>query len=193
MNSKIVFAITSLLLVLGACTDDYIPKPKGYFRIELPEASYHLEDSLNAPFTIEISDQSYINYNVGPSTQPGWFNIVYPKLKARVFTSFHQINRDSLDYIMEDLRKMANKHIPKADNIVEEAIFDTTNNKYGVTYNFIGGTASNYQFAITDSNSRIWRGALYFDCHPNPDSLQPSEVYLKKDLAKIISSFRWTE
>lgn len=193
MNSKIALAMASLFLIMGACTQDYIPKPKGYFRIDLPEATYHLEDTLNVPFSIEISDLSYINYNVGVASEPGWFNIVYPKLKARIFTSYHEINPDSLNFMMEDLRKMANKHIPKADNIVEETLYDTVLNKYGVTYDFIGGTASNYQFVITDSVSRIWRGALYFDCHPNPDSLQPSETYLKKDLSKIIESFRWTE
>jgi gliding motility-associated lipoprotein GldD len=88
---------------------------------------------------------------------------------------------------------MAYKHIPKAENIVEEAIYDPEKRKYGTTYDFVGGTASNFQFVITDSTSKVWRGAMYFNCPPNPDSLRPAEIYIKKDLEHLLKTFEWTE
>jgi hypothetical protein len=37
------------------------------------------------------------------------------------------------------------------------------------------------------------RGALYFDCQPNKDSLAPVREFLRLDLVKMVESFNWKE
>ena len=54
-----------------------------------------------------------------------------------------------------------------------------------------GESASPLQFMLTDSVSRFFRGALYYDCVPNADSLAPVTRYLKQDVVELIQSFNW--
>ena len=56
-----------------------------------------------------------------------------------------------------------------------------------------GNVASNYQFFLTDSTNRFFRGAMYFNMRPNADSLQPVTDFVKADLEVLIESFEWTE
>ena len=37
----------------------------------------------------------------------------------------------------------------------------------------------------------FFRGALYYDCIPNADSLAPVTRYLKQDIVELIQSFEW--
>jgi hypothetical protein len=103
-NSWIALALTATMA--WSCSDDFTPKPKGFHRIDIAEPIFHLEDSLNAPFQIEISDLSKISYQmVDVQNNPGWFNIFYPSLNATIFASYHEVDHDSLNVIMEDLRR----------------------------------------------------------------------------------------
>ena len=60
---KLLF-IFSCVLVLTSCGDDedeiFIPKPKGYFRIDFPKKEYRVYDSL-CPYSFEIPTYAFIN------------------------------------------------------------------------------------------------------------------------------------
>ena len=54
-----------------------------------------------------------------------------------------------------------------------------------------GETASNIQIFVTDSTRHFVTANLYFNTRPKPDSLAPAVNYIKKDLMKMIETFRW--
>ena len=62
---------------------------------------------------------------------------------------------------------------------------------YGSLFMLDGESASPLQFMLTDSVSHFFRGALYYDCIPNADSLAPVTRYLKQDIVELIQSFEW--
>ena len=49
-----------ILLLVTSCTDSYMPKPRGYFRIDLPERSYRVFDS-TFPYTFEYPGYAVID------------------------------------------------------------------------------------------------------------------------------------
>ena len=44
---------------------------------------------------------------------------------------------------------------------------------------------------LTDSTSRFFRAAVYFNCSPNQDSLAPVISFLGNDVQHLIESFQW--
>jgi gliding motility-associated lipoprotein GldD len=62
---------------------------------------------------------------------------------------------------------------------------------YGILYDIKGDAASNTQFFLTDSTHNFIRGALYFEVHPNKDSLAPVLEFINKDLVHLIETFEW--
>ena len=85
-----------------------------------------------------------------------------------------------------------NKHIPKANAIKQREYSDPAEKMYGLVYEINGSdAASSYQFYLTDSTKNFVRGALYFDLVPNNDSLAPVIDFLKKDVERMITTFRW--
>ncbi|MDR2937387.1 MAG: gliding motility lipoprotein GldD, partial [Prevotellaceae bacterium] len=65
----------------------------------------------------------------------------------------------------------------------------------GVTHGYIyeigGNAASNAQFYVTDSTRHFLRGSLYFNTHPNVDSLQPVIEYITEDIYHLIETTKW--
>ena len=178
------------LLILSSCTQEYTPKPRTYYRIDLPEHSYQTYTA-DCPFTFEYSKYALISSKSVRQKNNCWFNLHYPKHKATVHFSYLPIINDTLRSYLEQSRALAMEHISKADDIVENHIFDTTEHVFGTVYDFEGSTATNYQFYLTDSTNHFFRGAMYFMSSPNPDSILPVEEYIKKDLAHMLQTFRW--
>ncbi len=87
---------------------------------------------------------------------------------------------------------MVTKHIPKADAINTYQVMDTARKVYGLIYRLEGsGTASPYQFFLTDSTKNFMRGSLYFNTVPNNDSLEPVINFITKDIDHLIDTFHW--
>ncbi|MDR9399047.1 MAG: gliding motility lipoprotein GldD [Salibacter sp.] len=196
MRAKANNLLSLLLIILvsffSACSDDYTPKPRGYHRIELPEHSYNKFDE-NCPFTFEYSKHSKLDYKrIDTNRNPCWMNILYPKFKARVYVSyFGEHVEDSLRQLTEDSRDLVMKHIVKANDIEESLITKREDDVYGISYDFKGSTASNYQFFITDSTDHYLHASLYFETAPKPDSIAPVEQFVKEDIEHFIRSFEW--
>jgi gliding motility-associated lipoprotein GldD len=62
---------------------------------------------------------------------------------------------------------------------------------FGTLFEFIGNSATNFQFYLTDSTDNFLRSELLIRRTPNYDSLQPTLNYIKKDLIHLINTFEW--
>ncbi len=179
-----------LLLLVSSCTDNYTPKPRGYFRIDLPVQKYQVFDS-TFPFSFEYPVYAAIESDSSKMAEPYWINIRYKPFCATLHISYKVIDGNLAKYL-DDAHTMVNKHIPKANAITQREFVDRTHHVYGLVYDIRGSdAASSYQFYLTDSVSKFVRGALYFNMVPNNDSLAPVIDFLKLDLEHMINSFRW--
>jgi len=181
-----------ILLILISCSNDnYSPKPRGYFRIELPQKKYQLFDSLNYPYSFEYPVYAQVEPYRGVTAEKYWINLVFPKFKAEIHISYKKVH-NNLDTLLQDAETLANKHIPKATNINYFKILDDKAKVYGLIYEILGNdVASPYQFYLTDSTSNYLRGSLYFNITPNNDSLSPVIDFIKEDINYFIKTFRW--
>ena len=188
LRNSIFFLFT--VFILSACEENYTPKPKGYMRIDFPVKTYKQLDS-DCPFSFEYPKKSFLENRSKGIKKPCWYNLHYPQYANTVHLSYTAIQKDSLFKYIEDARELAMKHIVKA-NEIEEKVFSNDSLKiYGIAYDFSGETATNFQFFLTDSSNHFFRGAMYFNLPPNPDSLAPVEQYIKQDLLHLIETFRW--
>lgn len=181
--------IVLLIFILFSCDNEsYTPKPKGYFRIDLPEKKYETFDS-DCPFSFEKPVYSTISRNPN-FTNKCWFNVEFPSLKATLYLSYEPI-QNNLDTFIENSRTLAFKHTVKATDIEQIIINQPEKKLYGLIYDIKGDAASEYQFHLTDSTNHFLRGSLYFNMVPNQDSIQPVLDFVKKDIEHIFATFNW--
>jgi gliding motility-associated lipoprotein GldD len=186
-------AIISLLIFtaigLSSCEGEKpIPKPVGYFRIDLPDHEYTRKNP-DCPFSLDVSEHSYMEYF---EDTPCWFNIVYPDLNAKIHLTYKPVSNNLREYI-EESRSFAYEHQVKAVRIESERIIDEEDNVYGLIYDLGGNVASPYQFYLTDSTNHFLRGSLYFRARPNSDSISPSLNYIKEDVRYMLNNFAWKD
>ncbi len=178
------------VVVLYACSEQYTPKPRGYFRIDLPGHEYTLFDS-TFPYSFEYPVYAVLSPDPYAPEEPYWLNLEFPAFKGRLHLSYKKINGNLVDYL-EDSRQFVMKHIPKASAINDTLLLDRNKKIYGLIYYIEGmGAASPCQFFLTDSADHFVRGALYFDVVPNNDSLAPVIDFLQEDIRHMLSTFEW--
>ncbi|MCQ2230092.1 MAG: gliding motility lipoprotein GldD [Bacteroidales bacterium] len=187
---KRLFILITLSLFLVACGDPVVPRPRGYFRIELPEPQYVSYDSIGEPYAFEINSLSYVAPDHDANSEPHWINIVYPSINCKVHVTYRPINGNE-EEVLEDSRKLVYKHTVKADAIGESYYEDADRQVYGTLYHIKGNAATPLQFSLTDSVRNMFRGSLYFYCRPNSDSLSPVIKYVEDDVVHIIETFQW--
>jgi gliding motility-associated lipoprotein GldD len=179
------------LTILTGCSEDYTPKPRGYFRIDLPSSAYQKFEN-NCPFTFEYSKFATINQYHGNQVEDCWYNIAYPRFNATIHLSYSALkNKRDLEVQLSNARTLVYKHTVKADAIDEKPIIFETKKVFGLCYNLSGNSASQSQFYITDSTSHFVRCALYFNSSPNADSIGPVLNFINADIDRFINSFQW--
>ncbi len=187
------FQICLLLFILAglfACENTYSPKPRGYFRIDLPDQEYVLFDSA-FPYRFEYPVYASLSPDPHAPDEPYWLNVDFPAFKGRIHISYKEVDGNLTEYL-EDSRNFVMKHIPKASAIHDSLILDRERNVYGLIYHIEGmGAASPCQFFLTDSLRHFVRGALYFELQPNNDSLAPVIDLLRKDIEHMLHTFAW--
>ena len=188
MNKTIIFFVSFLFL---SCGEVSIPKPYGYFRVELPQHSYRTIDTLGLPYRFDLPKNVYI-IDRKTSDEEYWIDLYYPKLNAYIYCSYKQIN-NNLTNLLEDSRKIVYKHSVRADGIGEKVFDNNEHNVHGILYDLKGNTASSVQFLLTDSTKHFFRGALYFNNVPNKDSIAPMSDYIREDVIRIMESFEWKQ
>ena len=187
------FFFIPLLMGVGvvACTRDYQPKPKGYNRLILPEASYRVSpDTL--PYQFEYSTYARFQKDTSWVSDRHWVEIYYPELKATIHVTYKKINRSDklLKEYLQDAYVLTSKHQIKA-YAIDETLVKTPSGKTAVIAELEGEVPSQFQFTLTDSVENFVRGALYFNVRVQNDSLQPAIEYVKKDVMHLINTLEW--
>jgi gliding motility-associated lipoprotein GldD len=180
-----------------SCREASVPKPKGYFRIDLKPKKYIVfndkDQAKNIPLKFEYPVYGNISDKIDGKSEPGWFNIEFPDYKARIYLTYKDVGGDLEGLIEQTYTMNVKNHITKADAINEQLIDDKENRKFGILYDLKGNTASAVQFYITDSVRHYLRGSLYFESEPNADSLAPVIDFFREDVIHLIETLKWKE
>ncbi len=185
------FTLGVLLIILSGCDREYLPKPLGYNRLELPDPSYlPLPDSL--PYFFEYSRHAKLLTDTSAINERFWVEIYYPQLKSTVHITYKPLgNSDKLlKEFMNDAYKLTAKHQIKA-YAINEVITVTPSGKTAVIAELEGEVPSQFQFTITDSTENFIRGALYFNTKVQNDSLAPAIEFMKRDIMHMINTLEW--
>lgn len=179
----------SMVLTMLSCGES-VPKPRGYFRIELPEKEYVSYDQ-EFPCRFDYPNNVALVGVKGVEKDSAWMDVVYPKLNAKIYCTYRRLN-GNFQQMSEDSRRLVYKpHTVKADAITEQVYLNDEHKVYGVLYELKGNTASNIQFVLSDSTTHFLRGALYFNENPNKDSIAPVVDYVREDIIRMVETLEW--
>jgi gliding motility-associated lipoprotein GldD len=182
------------LITTGCRPTPPVPKPRAYFKIDLPEHKYQQFDSANFPFSFEFPVYGKISQDrdlIKEQHSPYWINVDVASLDATIYLSYKSIgSEESLDRLVEESYKLSYAHDIRADYI-KTPQFRTKNGLTGIYYYVGGNAASSCQFFITDEKKNFIRGALYFNATPNADSLKPASDFMKKDMEHLVQTLRF--
>lgn len=183
------------LLTLSSCSETVpVPKQKAYPRLYFPAKSYIRFAPEGCPYSFDMpvygraqSDSLYLGR---PLEEDCWYNLYFDSLNASINLTYKAIENDvTLSRLTDDAYRLSFKHSKKADYI-DETIIKNQQGLSGVIYEVGGNAASSVQFFLTDSNRHFVRGALYFNSEPNIDSMRPVIAFVRKDLDRMIQTFR---
>jgi len=191
---KNLLTIFLIILFTYSCNSDFTAKPRGYFKIGMPDKQYKVFNENGYPYSFEypnygsiLKDSVFFNE---ATENPWWINIDFPQFSGKIYISYKEIGKASLDKLINDAFNLTNKHSSKAVGI-EDSVFTTANGIHGMFFKVEGDVATSNQFFLTDSVKHFLRGALYFDATPNQDSLQPVNDFLVQDMKHLINTFKW--
>ena len=190
-NCELRRGMIFVALLVTSCSREYQPKPKGFNRLILPEASYQMSpDTL--PYQFEYSKHARFLKDTSWVSEKHWVEVYYPELKATIHVTYKKVNRNSklLKEFLQDAYVLTSKHQIKA-YAIDETIVKTPSGKTAVVAELEGEVPSQFQFTMTDSLQNFLRGALYFNVKVQNDSLQPAIEYMKKDVMHLINTLEW--
>ncbi len=180
------FIVLLFAVLLVACGDETLPKPKSYLKLQYPPNSYQRVE-FQCPYSFEISKLGKINIK-----NNCWSSITYPQLKATIHITYREID-NNFDEILKEVEKLTFEHTVKADAIDAIPYENFEKRVFGKVYIIEGNVASNVQFRVTDSINHVLAGALYFYTEPNYDSIIPAIKYIEKDIIHLVETIEWNE
>ena len=187
-----ILVIIAMAVTFTSCGEEtnYMPKPRGYFRIDLPEKAYQSVDTIER-YRFECPQYAFVTNDPYSPEQKNWVNVEMPVFKGSIHLTHKNID-DNLGEYLEDVHTMLTKHIQKANGIRDSLIINDKHHVYGMLIEMDGkGVATPMQFYLTDSTRNFVRGALYFNFLPNNDSMQPVINYIREDINQMINTFEW--
>lgn len=179
--------ITALLL-LSSCGDDPMPKPRGYFRIDLPERTYVAWDSGNGP-RAEMPSAARVTERKAEG-DARWYDVRYKGLRATVHLTWSPVH-GRLTALIEDAHVFKGTHGVKARRIGHERVLRDSARVFGTLFDVDGDVASPMVFYLTDSTDNFLYGSLYFDVRPNADSLAPVTERIRADMRHMAATLEW--
>lgn len=190
MKRYIIFICVGFIF-FTACKTDFMPKPKGFNRIVLPENEFQvLPDTF--PYQFEYSKHALILGDSSWIAEPYWIDIYYPGFEASIQISYKPVmeNQQLLREYLATAYKLTSKHQVKA-YAIDEAIIKTKLGKTVVIAELKGEVPSQYQFFTTDSVHHFLRGALYFNTATQNDSLAPVIEFVRDDIIHLLNTLQW--
>lgn len=185
----ILLVVCSFSIISCGSDDEYSPKPRGYFRIDLPNKKYQLYDK-ECPFTFEYPKYARIVADNERLAEPCWLNFEFPRFGAIVHLSYKELDHGPEEYI-KYCWELAQKHIAKASGMNNVEVTNKPERVYGLVFNIEGNAASPLQFYLTDSVKHFLRGSLYFSAVPNKDSIGPVYEFIHADIERMIKTLHW--
>lgn len=205
------FVLSALLAFIFACNSDYTPKPRSYFKIDLPQRAYKEFNEPGYPYAFEYPVYANISKEADSTgNSPYWINVNFDQFQGRIYLSYKSISgssvykvktasgykdsvvNNSFESLREEAYKMTYKHTIKASGIIDSA-FATANGSTGVYFYVAGEAATSKQFYVADTARHFLRGALYFDASPNADSISVVSDFLEEDIKHLLRTLRWKE
>ena len=188
-----LFAIVMILGVIGCSETSFVPKPKGYNRIDLPSHEYRAIEDLY-PYSFEYSEHAEIKPDTSWMSEPYWIHLVYQDLGADVQLTYKDLgdSDQKLRELLQDSYNLTSKHQIKA-YAIDESILTTPKGHTAVVAELSGEVPSQFQFFSTDSSTHFLRGALYFPTATKNDSLQPIIDFIKVDIIHLLNTLEWKE
>lgn len=188
------FYLLPLYLLVSSChssTPDYVPKPKGYPRMDLPPQTYQVLNEEH-PYSFEYSKSAVILPDTFRLSEPHWIFVAYPALNASIQLTYKPVQNSPqrLSGFINDAYRLAGKHQVRATGM-RERVIKTKSGRTAVVFDLSGDVPSYTQFFTTDSTAHYLRGALYFTVADKQDSLQPAIDYLKKDVMHLLNTLKW--
>lgn len=190
-KGKPLFLLLFFAFVSSSCNRDYLPKPLGYNRLDLPDPVYQpLPDSL--PYSFEYSKHARLLPDTSTIREDYWIEILYPFIKANIHVTYKSLNNNNklLRELLDDAYTLTSKHQIKA-YAIDELISKTPSGKTAVIAELEGEVPSQFQVTITDSTQNFLRAALYFNTAISNDSLAPAIEYMKKDMMHLVNTLEW--
>lgn len=181
--------LIAVSLFCVSCTE-YTPKPRGYFRIEPTKAAYQSLNVSDLPFDFNVSNSVIVELS-DKKQATCELNLVYPELSAKIYCSYLPITSESFFAVEAESRSFVGRQLKPDTPVSEKAYSNPEADVYGSLFVLEGDLASPIQFLLTDSVSSFFRGALYFDCKPNVDSLAPAIQYVRDDIIELMQTFNW--
>lgn len=192
MKWNVIFICIGFV-TFAACKTDFMPKPKGYNRIELPKNTFlALPDSF--PYHFEYSAHAKILKDSSWIAEPYWIDLYYPEFEASIQVSYKPVmnNEQLLMEYLATAYKLTSKHQIKA-YAIDEIVTETMTGKTAVIFELSGEVPSQYQFFATDSVNHFLRGALYFNTATQNDSLAPVIQFIRTDIIHLLNTLQWQE
>lgn len=181
------------LVIAVSCSGGYVPKPRAYYRIPLPDKEYQALAS-DCPYGFEYPSYATTRPDMEGDEQYCWMNLDFADLNATLHLSYKPIMEEGdFQHLVNDAYTFVEKHNIKAERIEEQRIANGDGTAGGLIFRIGGNTASNLQFFLTDSSRHFLRGSLYFNCQPNKDSLSPVVSFLAQDIDHLVSSLKWND
>jgi len=175
-------------LLMAGCAEEPTPKPRGYFRIDLPEQHY-ISWTDSTAIAAELPDAARMQprRREGPAR---WYDLRYPALRATVHLTWSPVD-GSLAELIEGAHLFKQTHESKAARIGSERVLRPEERVFGTLFKVEGDVASPFVFYLTDSTDNFLYGALYFDVRPNADSLAPVTERIRADMHHLATTLRW--
>ncbi|MFT4833837.1 MAG: gliding motility-associated lipoprotein GldD [Marinoscillum sp.] len=186
-------ALTVLLIfTLVSCNQaDYLPKPKGYNRIDLPNHEYvSLADTF--PYFFEYSKSANIVAHDSWIAERYWIDIQYPEMGANIQLTYKPVKKSKglLEEYIADSYKLTSQHNVKA-YAIEEKILQLPIGDYASFTELEGEVPTQLQFHVSDCTYHFLRGALYFEQATKNDSLAPVIKFIKADALHLLETLHW--
>ena len=216
-NNILIWMALAAMLFAACGGGDYTPKPQAYLRIDMPEHSYWLVDSLcthpgdtltdgtdtmvtitgsckTFPFIFEANQCVEIKEKSAPKGEE-WIDLVYPQWDGVVFLTYKRLNGpDDLRGQIDTSSRLVEKHYKFSSGVDEQSFDSDDGTVHAVTWHLKGSkVASTFQFYATDSVRHFLRGALYLNRTPNNDSLAPVLKYMQEDIEHLVETLRWRQ
>jgi gliding motility-associated lipoprotein GldD len=190
-NFPIILILFFFIAGLFSCEQDYLPKPKGYNRIDmLPHEYLPLPDTF--PYQFEYSKHARLLRDSSWISEPYWIELHYPYFDATIEMTYKPTFNDEevlRDYF-ETAYRLTSKHKQKA-YAIDEQVIPINNGNLAIIAELSGEVPSQFQFYTTDSTMNFLRAALYFKTATQNDSLLPVIQYMQKDMLHILNTLQW--